>query len=91
MNPILNGKSNQKFICDVKNGGNNIKNIIKDRKTHIEPERPEPVNPKDQILNKDINKNEQYYLSHENALTFSKYGRSLFKLNKEYEPKFLTI
>jgi hypothetical protein len=89
MNPILNGKSNQKFICDVKNGGNNIKNIIKDRKTHIELEKPEPVNPKDQILNKDINKNEQYYLSHENALTFAKYGRSLFKLNKEYEPKFL--
>ena len=76
MNQILNGKSNPRLNCDVKYEGNNNKNIEKDRKTHLELERPEQIKPEN-------------YLLRENDLTFSKYGKNFFELCKENEPKFL--
>ena len=90
MNQILNGKSNPRLNCDVKYEGNNNKNIEKDRKTHLELERPEQIKPKEKVINDDdVIKNEENYLLRENDLTFSKYGKNFFELCKENEPKFL--
>ena len=60
MNQILNGKSNPRLNCDVKYEGNNNKNIEKDRKTHLELERPEQIKPKEKVINDDdVIKNEK--------------------------------
>ena len=87
MNKILNEKSCQKF-------NNGMKVMEGDEcclknKMNIQNVKPCQAELEKRIMTDEIIKNEKYYLLRERALIFDKYGKSLFDLNKDYEPKFL--
>lgn len=88
MNKILNEESYHKNMHKVKNHNSNNKidfKIPNDDKS----QQPSKVSEEKKLLNEEVAKNENYYLSRERALMMDKYGKSMLDLNKDFEIKFL--